>query len=139
APKIRKSGIEVIPTGYMVVDGGLPTSVSYMSNAYPIPSDKEDIAFCTAIAGEMLGKKLIYMDAGSGAKKPISEKMIAKVSENISVPLIIGGGIREPERAYRNCKAGADVIVVGDAIEDESGLIKELATAVHSTEKVDQA
>jgi putative glycerol-1-phosphate prenyltransferase len=84
------------------------------------------------MAGEMLGMRLIYMDAGSGAKRPISETMIEKVAETISVPMVIGGGIIEPEKAYRNCKAGADVIVVGNAIEKDSSLIKEMSAAVHS-------
>lgn len=132
APAVKQSGLEVIPTGYMVIDGGLPTTVSYISNASPIPGDKEDIAFCTAMAGEMLGKKVIYMDAGSGARTPISETMITKVRENISIPLIIGGGIRDPEKAYLNCKAGADVVVVGNAIEKEASLIGEMTAAVHS-------
>jgi putative glycerol-1-phosphate prenyltransferase len=117
----------------MVIDGGAPTTVSYISNAAPIPADKEDIALCTAMAGEMLGSKLIYMDAGSGAKNPISEEMIHTVSKNIEVPLIIGGGIRDAEKAYLNCKAGADVIVVGNAFEKEPHLIKEIAAAVHET------
>jgi putative glycerol-1-phosphate prenyltransferase len=96
-----------------------PTTVSYISGAAPIPADKAEIALCTAMAGEMLGKKLIYMDAGSGAKKPITEEMIALVAKNIDVPLVIGGGIRDAEKAYLNCKAGADLIVVGNAIEKE--------------------
>ena len=132
APFVKKSGLEIMPTGYMVIDGGAPTTVSYISNAAPIPADKADIALCTAMAGEMLGKKLIYMDAGSGAKKPISEEMITAVAAHIDVPLIIGGGIRDAEKAYRNCKAGADVIVVGNAIEKDPSLIKEMAAAVHS-------
>lgn len=132
APAVKQSGLEVISTGYMVIDGGAPTTVSYISNAAPIPADKEDIALCTAMAGEMLGKKVIYMDAGSGARMPVSERMIRKVAENISVPLIAGGGIREPETAYRNGKAGSDVIVVGNAIEKEASLIREIADAVHS-------
>ena len=132
APAVRKSGLEIISTGYMVIDGGAPTTVSYISNASPIPSDKNEIALCTAMAGEMLGMKLIYMDAGSGARYPIREEMISCVAGNINVPLVIGGGIREPEKAYRNCKAGANIIVVGNAIEKEANLIKEMADAVHS-------
>lgn len=132
APVVRQSGLEVMPTGYMVIDGGAPTTVSYISNATPIPSDKNEIAMCTAMAGEMLGMKLIYMDAGSGARRPITEDMIAKVAGCIQVPLIIGGGITEPEKAYLNCKAGADVIVVGNAIEKDASLIREMAAAVHS-------
>lgn len=138
APFVKKSGLEIMPTGYMVIDGGAPTTVSYISNATPIPADKNEIAMCTAMAGEMLGMKLIYMDAGSGAKRPITETMIEKVAKHIEVPLIIGGGITDPEKAYLNCKAGADVIVVGNAIEKDSSLIKEMSAAVHSSAAVKQ-
>jgi phosphoglycerol geranylgeranyltransferase len=131
APFVKKSGLEIISTGYMVIDGGAATTVSYISNATPIPADKEDIAMCTAMAGEMLGMKLIYMDAGSGAKKAISTEMIKTVASQIKVPLIIGGGIRDAEKAYENCKAGADVIVVGNAIEKDAALITEISAAVH--------
>jgi phosphoglycerol geranylgeranyltransferase len=132
APFVKQSGLEIMPTGYIVVDGGAPTTVSYISNAAPVPADKNEIAMCTAMAGEMLGMKLIYMDAGSGAKRPITESMIKSVADHIAVPLIIGGGITEPEKAYLNCKAGADLIVVGNAIEKDSSLIKEMAAAIHS-------
>jgi putative glycerol-1-phosphate prenyltransferase len=131
APFVRRSGLEVISTGYMVIDGGAATTVSYISNATPIPADKADIALCTAMAGEMLGMKLIYMDAGSGAKRPITEDMIHTVARQVEVPLIIGGGIRDAEKAYRNCVAGANVIVVGNAIEKDPTLIREMAAAVH--------
>lgn len=132
APFVRQSGLEIMPTGYIVIDGGAPTTVSYISNASPVPADKAEIAMCTAMAGEMLGMRLIYMDAGSGAKRPVSEAMIEAVAKHISTPLIIGGGITDPEKAYLNCKAGADVIVVGNAIEKDSSLIKEMSAAVHS-------
>ncbi|HEU4859724.1 MAG TPA: geranylgeranylglyceryl/heptaprenylglyceryl phosphate synthase, partial [Chitinophagaceae bacterium] len=132
APFVKMSGLEIMPTGYMVVDGGAPTTVSYISNASPIPADKNEIAMCTAMAGEMLGMKLIYMDSGSGAKRPITESMIESVARNIEVPLIVGGGITNPEKAYLNCKAGADLIVVGNAIEKDASLIKEMAAAIHS-------
>jgi phosphoglycerol geranylgeranyltransferase len=132
APTVRKSGLEIISTGYMVVDGGAPTTVSYISHASPLPSDKSDIAMCTAMAGEMLGMKLIYMDAGSGAQKPISETMIRRVASSIEVPLIIGGGITDPEKAYRNTQAGADVIVIGNALEKDPGLIVEMSSAIHA-------
>jgi len=133
APFVKQSGLEIMPTGYMVIDGGAPTTVSYISNASPIPADKNEIAICTAMAGEMLGMKLIYMDAGSGARRPITEQMIESVACCIEAPLIIGGGITDPEKAYRNCKAGADVIVVGNAIEKDASLIKEIADAIHGT------
>lgn len=132
APFVKQSGLEIISTGYMVIDGGAPTTVSYISNATPIPSDKNEIAMCTAMAAEMLGMKLIYMDAGSGAKRAINEEMIAAVSKQIEIPMVVGGGIKDPEKAYRNCKAGADLIVVGNAIEKDASLIKEMSSAIHS-------
>ena len=131
APMVKASGLEIISTGYMVVDGGAATTVSYMSHSAPIPHDKDDIAICTAMAGEMQGKHIIYMDAGSGAKHPVRESMIRKVSSNISIPLILGGGITEPEKAYLNCIAGAVVIVVGNAIDKDPSLIREISSAVH--------
>ncbi len=132
APVVKKSGLEIMSTGYIVIDGGAPTTVSYISGAAPLPSDKNDIAMCTAMAGEMLGMKLIYMDSGSGAKRTVTESMIETVSKSIAVPLIVGGGITEPEKAYLNCKAGADIIVVGNAIEKDESLIAEMAAAIHS-------
>ena len=132
APVVRQSGLEIMSTGYMVIDGGAPTTVSYISNASPLPADKNEIAMCTAMAGEMLGMKLIYMDAGSGAKRAISESMIEKVAGCIDVPLIVGGGITSAEKAYLNCKAGADLIVVGNAIEKDASLIKDISAAIHS-------
>ncbi len=136
APFVKNSGLEIIPTGYMVVDGGAATTVSYISNATPLPADKPDIAMCTAMAAEMLGMKLIYMDSGSGAKKTISEEMIQTVAQHIEVPLIVGGGIRDAEKAYLNCKAGADVIVIGNAIEKDASLIEEMAAAIHGVHLV---
>jgi putative glycerol-1-phosphate prenyltransferase len=135
APLVKKSGLEIISTGYMVVDGGLPTTVSYISNANPLPSNKNEIAVCTALAGEMLGMKLIYLDAGSGALMPIPTEMIKAVSEQISIPLIVGGGITTPEKAAANCRAGADLIVVGNAIEKDTDLILSMSQAVHASNK----
>ena len=132
APFLKLSPLEIMSTGYMLIDGGVPTTVSYISNTRPIPSDKDDIAVCTALAGEMLGMKLIYMDSGSGAQKPISESMIESVSGAISLPLIIGGGIKTPKKALANAKAGADIIVIGNAIEEEPDLIEDMANAIHS-------
>jgi putative glycerol-1-phosphate prenyltransferase len=132
AAAVKQSGLEIISTGYMVIDGGAPTTVSYISNAAPVPADKNEIAMCTAMAGEMLGMKVIYMDAGSGAKRPVAESMIEKVARSIEVPLIVGGGITTPEKAYLNCKAGADVLVIGNAIEKDISLITEMSAAIHS-------
>ena len=131
APLIRQMNLETISTGYILVESGRLTTAQYMSGSLPIPHDKPDVAMATAIAGEMLGLKAIYMDAGSGAQIPISVNMIRKVKENISVPLIVGGGIRETEAAIKAAKAGADIIVVGNAIEEKPELIKEFADAIH--------
>jgi phosphoglycerol geranylgeranyltransferase len=119
APFLKISPLEVIPTGYMLIDGGVPTTVSYISNTQPIPSNKNDIAISTALAGELLGLKTIFMDAGSGAQNPVPSAMIKAVREVIDVPIIIGGGIRTADKIMENLEAGADVIVIGDAIESE--------------------
>jgi putative glycerol-1-phosphate prenyltransferase len=135
APFVRQSGLEIIPVGYMLVDGGTPTTVSYISNTNPIPANKNDIASCTAMAGEMLGLKVIYMDAGSGAQTAIPSAMIQEVSKYIKIPLIIGGGITTAAKAKENCLAGADIIVVGNAVEKDPALISEIAAAIHSLNK----
>lgn len=132
APILKQSSLEVLPTGYMLIDSGKPTTVSYMSNTTPIPYEKNEVAACTAMAGEMLGLKCIFMDGGSGALNPISEKMIASVRQSIDTPLIIGGGISSGEKAAANCRAGADIIVVGNAIEKDENLIEEIANAIHN-------
>lgn len=132
APFLKVSPLEVISTGYMLIDGGVSTSVQYMSNTIPIPNTKDDIALCTALAGEMLGLKMIYMDAGSGAKTPVPASMIETVRGGVSIPIIVGGGIKTPEKAIENLKAGADVIVVGNAIEKSPELIWEMADAIHN-------
>lgn len=132
APYLKKSNLEILPTGYMLIDSGKPTTASYMSNSLPIPNDKDEIAVSTAMAGEMLGLKLIYMDGGSGAMNSVSLSMIEKVKENISVPLIIGGGIKTAESASDRFKAGADVIVVGNAIETQHSILEKIAEVVYS-------
>jgi len=127
APVLKASGLDILPTGYILIDGGKPTAVSYMSNSTPIPHDKDEIAVCTAMAGEMLGLKLIYVDCGSGAMNPVSASMIRKIRDSISVPLIIGGGIRTPKQAEIAWNSGADVVVVGNAIETNPELIMQIA------------
>lgn len=132
APSLKKSALEIMPTSYLLIDGGAPTSVSYMSNTTPIPADKSDIAQCTAMAGEMLGHRLVYMDAGSGARRPIPTDTIRAVSQNVDIPLIVGGGIRKPEAALNAIQAGADVIVVGTASERDPLILVDMAEAVRS-------
>jgi phosphoglycerol geranylgeranyltransferase len=132
APYLKTSGLEIIPTGYMLIDSGRPTTVSYISNTTPIPADKDDIAVCTAMAGEMLGLKLIYMDAGSGAKNPVPLSMIRQVRRNTRIPLVIGGGIRSAAQAGAISRAGADLIVIGNAIEKDPPLIAKISEAIHN-------
>lgn len=132
AHHIKNSGIEVLSTGYILINGGETTSVEYISNTIPIPYKKSDIAVSTAIAGELLGNKLIYLEAGSGAKQTVSADMIKKVKANINIPLIVGGGIKTKEQAINICKAGADVIVVGNIFEKNKKLIQEITNAVHN-------
>ena len=131
APTIHAMGIEAIPTGYMLVDGGKPTTVSYVSQTVPIPHDKPGIAAATAIAGELLGLRTIYMDTGSGALRTVSPEMIAAVRKSVAVPIIIGGGIRDVKTAQVLCDAGADVLVVGTAFEQDPDHIFAMSEAVH--------
>ena len=127
--RIKKSNLEVLPTGYILIEGGKSTSVEYMSNTKPIPAEKIDIAVATAMAGEMLGLKYIYLEAGSGAKTSINIKMIKEVKENINIPLIVGGGIKTPYDVKRAVNAGADIIVIGNAIEQNPEILPELVKA----------
>lgn len=135
APTLKRSRLEVIPTGYMLVDGGSPTTASYISGTHPIPYNKDEIAYCTAAAGELLGLKTIYMDAGSGAKTPISANMISMVGRAIDIPLIVGGGMKTPEKVAENARAGADVIVVGNALEKDPNLVIEMSAAIHESSR----
>jgi phosphoglycerol geranylgeranyltransferase len=132
APVIKEMALEVIPTGYILIDGGRVSSTSYITQTVPIPGDKTDIAAATALAGQMLGMKLIYLEAGSGAATHVNPELIKAVKKNISVPLIVGGGIRNSEQAEEICNAGADIIVVGNVLEKEPEALMEISLAVHS-------
>ncbi|HLW06233.1 MAG TPA: geranylgeranylglyceryl/heptaprenylglyceryl phosphate synthase, partial [Marinilabiliaceae bacterium] len=126
APLLKQMNIEIISTGYMLIDGGCTTSVEYISQTRPIPANKSDIAVATAMAGEMLGLKMIYMDAGSGAKNPIPTEMIANVRENISLPMLIGGGIKTAQQLKAAYSAGADMVIIGNALEKNPDLLNEM-------------
>lgn len=126
APILKKSKLEILATGYMLIEGGKPTTASYMSNTTPIPHDKPEVAACTAMAGEMLGLKLIYADTGSGANKSVSNKMIYMLKKTVNLPIIVGGGVRTAHQAQEIWEAGADVLVVGNAIEENPDFIDEL-------------
>ena len=125
APHLNRSGIEVIPTGYMLIENGRSTSVEYMSNTRPIPASKPEIAVATAMAGEMLGMKTIYLEAGSGAARPVGLDMIRAIRKKTSLPLIVGGGISTVDGARAVYKAGADLIVIGTALENQPALVSD--------------
>ncbi len=133
APIVHKMALEAIATGYMLVESGKTTAAEFMSNSKPIPRDKNDIAVAHAMAGEYLGMKLIYLEAGSGALHAVPEEMIQAVSGYITIPVVVGGGIRTPEEARKKVEAGASFIVTGNVLEKsiDRSLIQEFADAVH--------
>lgn len=126
APIIKRSGLEVMPTAYLLIDGGKLTTVHYMSATLPIPHDKPDIAVSTALAGKYMGFKLTYLDAGSGAKNPVNQDMIKAVKNEIDGPLIIGGGIRSYEQMEMAFDAGADIVVIGNALQNKQIELSDL-------------
>jgi phosphoglycerol geranylgeranyltransferase len=138
APIIKRSNLEVISTGYILIDCGHSTSVSYISNTIPIPHDKPSIAACTAMAGEMLGMKSIFLDSGSGAQRPIDRKTIAYVRKAVDCPLIVGGGIDSAGKAIDALSAGADVVVIGNAIEKHSSLLIEVSDRIKEFNKTEK-
>jgi len=129
-PYILDAKLESISTAYLLIDGGNITTAQYISNTIPIPADKGEIAALTAKAGEMIGMKLCYLDAGSGAKNSIPPKMIQTVKKIINTPLIIGGGIKSGKEAKEKLDAGADLIVVGNVLEKDESLLQEMMAAV---------
>ncbi|HCI57578.1 MAG: geranylgeranylglyceryl/heptaprenylglyceryl phosphate synthase [Bacteroidetes bacterium] len=132
AMSVKLSGLEAIPTGYILIDSGNVTTVQYVSNTKPIPHDHNELAVSTAVAGQLLGMQVIYLEAGSGARRTVSGQMIEKVKKNTGLPLIVGGGIRTAEKAIEIYNSGADIIVVGNAIEDNPELMLEIAKAKSS-------
>jgi phosphoglycerol geranylgeranyltransferase len=132
APILKNTRLEVIPTGYMLINSGKITSVAYISNTMPIPDDKYSLAASTAMAGQMLGLQAIYIDAGSGAEKEISPRMIAAVRKSVSIPLIVGGGINSAPKAIVALEAGADMIVVGNALEKYPDLLTEVSEKIYA-------
>jgi phosphoglycerol geranylgeranyltransferase len=133
APVMREFGLEPIPTGYMLIESGRMTSVQFMSDTLPLPPNKPDIACAHALAAEYLGMKFVFMDAGSGAEKSVPDFLVKEVKKFISVPLIIGGGIRDPEIARAKVKSGANFVVIGNALEEKGNekLLKDFGRAIH--------
>lgn len=124
--RLKKSKLEVIPTGYMLIKNKNISSVEYISNTKPIPAQKIDIAISTAIAGQLLGLKTIYLEAGSGASETINENLIKKVKENINIPLIVGGGIKTKNDIEKVKEAGADIVVIGTALEKNINFLENI-------------
>ncbi|HEX9615040.1 MAG TPA: geranylgeranylglyceryl/heptaprenylglyceryl phosphate synthase [Bacteroidota bacterium] len=134
APIVKKMGLESISTGYMLIGAGKITSAEFVSNTKPIPDHKPDIALAHALAAEIIGMKCLYLDAGSGADRPVPDEMIKAIADHCTVPMIIGGGIRTPDEAAQKVAAGASFIVTGTIIEeqDDTRAIRRFAQAVHS-------
>ena len=131
APIIKDINIETIPTGYILIDGGSGSMVQVMSGTTSIPMNRIDAIIAHALAGQYLGMSLIYLEAGSGAKNPVSDNIIQSVKEAISIPLIVGGGLRDPDVVYNKVNSGASIIVTGTITEENSSVMKEIANAVH--------
>ena len=132
APIVKDYEIETIPTGYLLIDGGSPTSVEVVSGTKPLPSNRPDIIVSHALAAQFLGMELIYLEAGSGALNEVPEDVVKKVADEISIGLIVGGGIRTPEDANSIVNSGASFVVIGSAIEKSAELIKEFSSSIHS-------
>jgi putative glycerol-1-phosphate prenyltransferase len=126
APYIKKAKLEPISTAYLLVDSGRQTTASYMSNSTPIPANKAEIAASTALAGDYLGMEFIYLDAGSGADNPVPTEMIEKVKSYTSKPLFVGGGINNEEKLEAAYKAGADIVVIGNAFEKQADFAEKV-------------
>ncbi len=127
APLLAKSNLEVIPVAYLLIESGRTTAVEYISQTRPLPAHKPELTACTALAAAQLGMRLVYLEGGSGALNPVPEAHIKAVTYTVDVPLVVGGGIRTPEQAKRAWSAGATVVVVGSASEDNLGIMNELA------------
>jgi len=119
AVAIQESDVEVIPTAYILIDGGKVSSVEFISNTRAIPRDKKEITRSTAIAGELLGMRLTYLEAGSGADQPVPADMIAYIRESVATPLIVGGGITSTDEIETAFEAGADIVVAGNIFETD--------------------
>jgi phosphoglycerol geranylgeranyltransferase len=135
APLVRESGIEPIPVGYMLVESGTTTSVEFMSGTTPLPRDKPDIAMAHALAAEYMGMRIAFFDAGSGARERVPTEMVRRVSGYVSIPVMVGGGIREPDVAAELVGAGASIVVTGDVVEKggDPDLLARFARAVHGS------
>lgn len=124
--KLKKTSLEIIPTGYILIDGGVETSVQKVSNTTPISQLNIEEITMTAIAGELMGKQLIYLEAGSGATEAVSQEIIKEVSENLTIPLLVGGGIRTKKQLKNAYKNGADIVIIGTAFEENNSILEAI-------------
>jgi phosphoglycerol geranylgeranyltransferase len=133
APLIKRYGLEPIATAYMLVESGAVTSVEFMSNTRPLPRSKPQIAAAHALAAQYLGMHLIYLEGGSGAVQSVPASMIGMIRNTVTIPIIVGGGIRDEESAHEKRSAGADIIVTGNMLTASDGvaMMKDIAKAVH--------
>jgi phosphoglycerol geranylgeranyltransferase len=133
APIIREYELEPIPTAYLLIEGGVYTSVQFMSGTFPIPRDKPDIAMAHALTAQYLGMKLLYLEGGSGAKWAVPDEMIRCIRTYTDLPVIVGGGITKPEMAAAKVRAGAHFVVTGNVLEGDGSalLLQEFSSAVH--------
>jgi len=127
---IKESDLDVIPVGYILIESDGYSSVEYVSNTKPIPRTKPEIAMAHALTGEYFGMQFIYLEAGSGVEKHVPVEMVTQVKETITIPLIVGGGIRTSKEAQKIIKAGADYIVLGSIIEESENQFKEIMRSV---------
>jgi phosphoglycerol geranylgeranyltransferase len=132
APAIKEFGIEPIPTGYLLIESGAPTSVQFMSQTQPIPKDKPDIVKAHALAAEYMGMKFVFLEAGSGADNPVPDNIIRATKDFISIPIIVGGGVKDPQVAQNKVKNGASFVVIGNALEKDDSILQEFAEAIHT-------
>jgi len=135
APAIKEFGLEPIPTGYLIIESGGATSVQFMSDTQPIPRNKPDIAKAHALAAEYLGMRFVFLEAGSGAENAVPDTIIREVKDFISIPIIVGGGVKDPDIAYKKVKSGASFVVIGNFLEEDDSIIEEFADAIHIGKK----
>ena len=134
APLIRQLQLEAISTAYLLIDSGRATAAEFVSDTRPIPRDKPKLAVAHALAAELFGMQAVYLEAGSGGAQPVPREMIAAVAKNVSLPVIVGGGIVEPAVAREAARAGARVIVIGTAVEKHGvDIINRMAAAIKRT------
>jgi len=135
APAIKEFGLEPIPTGYLLIESGSTTSVQFMSNTQPIPKNKPDVVKAHALAAEYFGMKFVFLEAGSGADNPVPDEIIRQVRDFVSLPIIVGGGVKDPEAAHSKAKSGASFVVIGNFLEEDDSIIEEFAEAIHIGKK----